>query len=153
MEEIQSMKISSAEKTDTLALVHSFCVAIRRHRNKAILRYSGYIFSRHSRMILSVSSLFRLLFMWKNRLDSSDFRVHILLLHGCFPNLTCTNLMPKSGSSINILSLNFMKCQAGAFQKNIIRNISWKGFSLVSLQVFDLCLCLCQLEHDPWPSS
>ena len=79
---------------------------------------------------------------------NSDIRVHILLLHKCFPNMTCTNLMPKSESYINNLSLNFLNCQAGAFQKNIIKNMSWKGFSL-SLQVFDLWLCLCQLVRDP----
>ena len=55
------------KKADILALVHSFHVSIRRHRNKAILWYSGYVFFKtfYFKMILSVSNLFRLLFIWR----------------------------------------------------------------------------------------
>ena len=154
MQEIQSINISSAEKSGHPSSGAQFsCCDKKASKCGDFVIFWLYFFKTiYCRTILSVSSLFRLLFIWKNQLDSSDFRVHNLLLHRCFPNMTCTNLMPKSASSINDLLLNFVNCQAGAFQKNIRQNMSWKGFSL-SLQVFDLWLCLCQLEQHPWATS
>ena len=107
----------------------------------AILWYSRYVFSK--KLSKKVGQLRLNICRWDNWWLSS---VVLNCLSISCPSAQLTrppNLMPKSASSINNLSLIFVS-QADEFQDNISRNMSWKGFS--SLQVFDVLLCLCQRD-------